>query len=101
MSSALILARTGSRWSRVASPAILRSWRPDRFWLIAAGLTTAIAAEHLPYVFDRFYRADVSRSRERGGSGLGLAISKAIVLARGGRIDATGPGLGMGSTFSF
>lgn len=58
-----------------------------------------IAAEHLPYVFDRFYRADPTRSRETGGSGLGLAIVKAIVEAHGGRVEAHSAGKGRGSTF--
>ena len=53
----------------------------------------------LPHVFDRFFRADTSRSRDRGGSGLGLAIAQAIVHAHGGRIAAeSAPG--RGSSFS-
>jgi len=50
---------------------------------------TGIAAEDLPYIFDRFYRADRSRTRGGGGAGLGLAIAKQIVAAHGGSIWAT------------
>jgi two-component system sensor histidine kinase BaeS len=54
-----------------------------------------IAAEHLPHVFDRFYRADPSRSRTTGGSGLGLAITKHLVEAHGGTVEASStPGRG-------
>jgi signal transduction histidine kinase len=60
-----------------------------------------IAPEHLPHVFERFYRAERARSREGGGSGVGLAISKALVEAMGGRIRAESPGPGEGATFSF
>ena len=59
-----------------------------------------IAAEHLPNIFERFYRTDPSRARETGGAGLGLAIVKQLVAAHGGTVRAQSfPGAG--STFFF
>jgi signal transduction histidine kinase len=60
-----------------------------------------IPAEHLPQIFDRFYRVDRARSRALGGSGIGLTIARALVEAQGGRIWADSPGPDEGSTFSF
>jgi signal transduction histidine kinase len=59
-----------------------------------------IASADLPYVFERFWRADRSRSREQGGSGLGLAIAKQIIEAHGGQIGVTSQ-VGVGSQFWF
>lgn len=52
---------------------------------------SGIDPEALPFVFDRFYRADQSRARNSGGSGLGLAIVKQLVEAHGGKVEAVSP----------
>jgi two-component system phosphate regulon sensor histidine kinase PhoR len=59
-----------------------------------------IAPEHLPHVFERFYRVDKARSRELGGTGLGLSIVKHIVQSHGGRVWAESQ-IEKGSTFYF
>jgi two-component system phosphate regulon sensor histidine kinase PhoR len=58
-----------------------------------------IPREHLPRIFERFYRVDKARSREHGGTGLGLAIVKHIALAHGGQVSVTST-VGEGSTFT-
>jgi len=60
-----------------------------------------IAAEHLPHLFDRFYRVDRSRARSSGGSGIGLTIARHLVEGHGGSIRAESPGPGRGATFTF
>jgi len=59
-----------------------------------------VGAEHLPHLFERFYRADVARNREKGGAGIGLAIAKALTEAHGGHLTVDSQGLGRGSTFT-
>lgn len=59
-----------------------------------------IPAEHLPYIFERFYRADSARGRDDGGSGLGLAIVSSLVQAHGGHVTASSIE-GQGTTMTF
>jgi len=74
--------------------------RPSSFVTLRVSDTGhGITAEDLPHVFDRFYRADRSRTRGSGGAGLGLAITRQIVAAHGGLIWAESE-LGHGTTIS-
>jgi len=59
-----------------------------------------ISPEHLPLIFERFYRVEKSRDRESGGSGLGLAIARALIEAQGGSIQAQSI-IGEGTTITF
>jgi two-component system sensor histidine kinase BaeS len=68
--------------------------------IAVADTGSGIPAEHLPHVFDRFYRADQSRARATGGAGLGLAIARQIVAAHAGLLKAESPGPGRGATFT-
>jgi two-component system sensor histidine kinase BaeS len=67
--------------------------------LLVQDTGSGIAAEDLPHIFDRFYRADKSRSRRGGGAGLGLAIARQLALAHGGDI-AVESAPGRGATFT-
>lgn len=60
-----------------------------------------IPAEHLPHIFERFYRVDKSRARTSGGTGIGLTIARHLVYAHGGEIWAESEGVGRGATFYF
>jgi len=66
-----------------------------QLWVADDG--TGIEADDLPFIFDRFYKADVSRSGNGGKMGLGLAICKALVAAQGGSITAQSDGRGCGT----
>lgn len=78
----------------------LSAWRDgDDSVLTIADTGTGIAPEDLPHVFERFWRADQSRSRRTGGSGLGLSIVRDLVAAHNGTVEAASEP-GAGSTFT-
>jgi two-component system, OmpR family, sensor histidine kinase CiaH len=69
--------------------------------ITVADTGTGIAPEHLPRIFDRFYRADRARAHEQGGTGLGLAIAKMLVEAHGGQLQLSSTvGVGTQATVS-
>lgn len=71
----------------------------DQVELAVLDTGAGIAPEHLPHVFERFYRAEAARTRSGGGSGIGLTIARALVEAQRGTIRAESPGAGRGATF--
>lgn len=75
---------------------LLRAWAEgDHLFISVADTGPGISPADLPHVFDRFYRADKSRSRGTGGSGLGLAIVRSLVELHGGKVVAeSAPGQG-------
>ncbi|HET9837323.1 MAG TPA: ATP-binding protein [Candidatus Angelobacter sp.] len=74
--------------------------KPEGIEFFVRDFGPGIASEHLPRIFERFYRVDKARSRESGGTGLGLAIVKHIVLNHGGSVRVESA-VGHGSTFFF
>lgn len=68
-------------------------------WIGVRDTGVGIGAEHLPRIFERFYRADPSRSREAGGTGLGLAIVRHLVESHGGKVRADST-LGVGTSIA-
>lgn len=92
----LSLATNAVRHTPEGTPVQIRAFSADgrvRVEVVDAG--PGIPVEHLPHLFDRFYRADPSRARASGGNGLGLAIVAAIATAHGGRYGVdSAPGHG-------
>ena len=73
---------------------------PEQVLLQVADTGEGIPAEHLPHVFERFYRSGTARDRDSGGSGIGLTISRALVEAHGGTLAAASAGPGQGAVFT-
>lgn len=81
---------------------IIRAWQTEQeIFVEVRDSGIGIPAEHLPHLFERFYRVDKSRSRAGGGSGVGLTIAKHLIQAQGGRIWAESAGINQGSAFTF
>ncbi|MFJ9895858.1 sensor histidine kinase [Streptomyces sp. NPDC091280] len=94
------LVSNALRHTPVDGSVTLTAWREgDRAVLTVTDTGTGIAPEDLPHVFERFWRADQSRSRRTGGSGLGLSIVRDLAAAHSGTVEAASTP-GTGSTFT-
>lgn len=95
-----ILVDNACKYTHNGGSVSVTTWRQRELVVVEVSDTgVGIPEEDIPNVFDRFYRSDVSRSKETGGFGLGLAIAKHIVDASGGSISVRST-LGQGSTFA-
>jgi two-component system sensor histidine kinase BaeS len=75
-------------------------WDADQVACRVTDGGSGIPSEHLPFIFERFYRVNQARGRGEGGSGLGLSIARGLVVAHGGRIAASSI-KGQGTTITF
>ena len=103
LSNAVRHTPDGGRVTCSASLVTGRAHAADGVRLTVTDTGSGIAAEHLPHVFERFYRADRARHREAAadqGAGVGLTISRAIVEAHGGTLEVASDGDGHGATFT-
>jgi two-component system, OmpR family, phosphate regulon sensor histidine kinase PhoR len=89
------LAENAIRHTPTGRVTVFTSREENGVWVGVRDTGIGIAAEHLPRIFERFYRADRARSRDEGGTGLGLAIVRHLVEAHGGSVKAESqPGRG-------
>jgi len=88
------------RYTEVGTITMKAYSKGRKVWISVTDTGQGIAAEDLPHVFERFWRADRSRDRASGGTGIGLAISRRLVELQGGTIEVQSE-LGKGSTFQF
>jgi signal transduction histidine kinase len=93
------LVENAVRYTRAGSVTVHTRKADGGVWVDVSDTGIGIASEHLPRIFERFYRVDAGRSRAEGGTGLGLAIVRHLVDAHGGRIEATST-VGRGTTIS-
>nr|MDJ0846654.1 ATP-binding protein [Crocosphaera sp.] len=79
----------------------VKVWQENKqVWIAIIDTGIGIKSEDLPYIFERFWRADKSRSRYSGGTGIGLAITRRLVELQGGKIEVESE-VDKGSTFRF
>ncbi len=101
LANALTHTPPGGRITVAAAKAADGPSRGGLVRVTVADTGPGIPSEDLPYIFERFYRADQSRSRATGGTGLGLTIARKLVEAQGGAIQAENrPGGGAAFTFT-
>ena len=88
------------RYTEIGSITVKAAKLDRQVWISVIDTGIGIAEENLPFVFERFWRADPSRASHSGGTGIGLAIARRLVELQGGRIEVESE-LGKGSTFRF